>query len=108
MTKTPEELAEEYAKDFYGNGEHLDFPDSQTFFLAGYQAAAPQWISTKDRLPEIGQWILVDGPEVVRLIEPPSSNWKSAYAWETDHESFYAFGDVSHWMPLPEPPKGEK
>ena len=37
--KAPEEMAKEFAKEFYGDGEHIDFPDSQTFYVAGYRAA---------------------------------------------------------------------
>ena len=74
-------------------------------FLAGYNAAAPKWISVKDRLPEIGEWVLINGPEVCQRIEPPSASWKAEYAWNTDHETFYYPKDITHWMPLPTPPK---
>ena len=102
--KTPEELAEEYADlwpDMCING-------ARKGFLAGYQAAAPQWISVKDRLPEIGEWVLINGPEVCQRIEPPSASWKAEYAWNTDHESFYYPEDITHWMPLPAPPTDGK
>jgi len=105
MTKTPEEMAEEYADLLV---TEACYPASKAGFLAGYKAAAPQWISVKDRLPEIGEWVLIDGPEVCRRIEPPSAFWKAEYAWNTDHESFYHPEDITHWMPLPEPPKEEK
>ena len=67
-----------------------------------------QWISVKERLPEIGEWVLINGPEVCQRIEPPSASWKAEYAWNTDHESFYYPKDITHWMPLPKPPKEEK
>jgi hypothetical protein len=105
--KTPEELAEDHAnmRCPEQGPEFIVWCMCKDDFLTGYQAAAPQWISVKERLPEMNEWVLVDGPIIVRLIEPPSSNWKGAYAWETDHESFYDFKDVTHWMPLPKPPE---
>jgi hypothetical protein len=67
-----------------------------------------QWISVKDRLPEIGEWVLINGPEVCQRIEPPSSKWDCEFAWATDHGSFYKPTDITHWQPLPAAPEGEK
>jgi len=66
------------------------------------------WISVRERLPEIGEWVLINGPEVCQRIEPPSASWKAEYAWNTDHESFYYPEDITHWMPLPDMPKEEE
>lgn len=115
--KTLEEMAEEWANqevpqyhDICCTPTPMDcyaHKKAERGFLAGYKAAQ-QWISVKDRLPEMYEWVLIDGPEVCKRIEPPSSNWKEQYAWETNHDSFYSPNDVTHWMPLPEPPKEEK
>jgi len=87
--KTPEELAEEYGELLPVN--NLDTFDIEVAFLAGYQAAAPQWISVKDRLPEHNTYVLVtDGSEVHR-----SKVW----------EEFFDMGPVTHWMMLPKPPE---
>ena len=61
-----------------------------------------EWISVKDRLPENDTYVNVATDGVVA----------QAY-WHNDR--FYAFtaigvatvGGVTHWMPLPQPPKGE-
>ena len=61
-----------------------------------------QWIPVSERLPEKDTYTLVTTDGVVI----------SAY-WHNDR--FYGFsakgiatvGGVTHWMPLPEPPKGE-
>ena len=63
---------------------------------------AQQWIPVTERLPDNDTYILVTTDGVAA----------SAY-WHNDR--FYAFtasgvatvGCVTHWMPLPEPPKGE-
>lgn len=121
--KILEEMANEYQESWlrgYCNGTNAikikhAFKDG---YKAGFDAAKkeetdvvkvmPQWISVKERLPKIDEWVLIDGPEVCKRIEPPSSNWKESYAWETNHNSFYSPNDVTHWMPLPTPPEGHE
>ena len=115
MSKTPEEMAEEY-----GTGIDLCCGTSDIIiavekgFLAGYQAAQPQWISVKDRLPEEGQDVLVwyhGSYDVAYLqkvkpvkLQPPQFNNVEMFEW-----CFYDFEDVdvTHWQPLPAPPKEE-
>ena len=63
----------------------------------------PQWISVKERLPE----------EYTRVIGFMA--WKAMTAIEYQNGKWYSFDHLSplpneavtHWMPLPEPPKGE-
>jgi hypothetical protein len=70
------------------------------------------WISVDERLPELGQKVLVwydNGYEVAYLqkFEPP----KLQYPQFNNVEMFeWCFGDfedfdVTHWMPLPKPPE---
>ncbi len=103
--KTPEELAEEYANRITRESERFIRNDIEIAFFAGYQAAAPQWISVKDRLPE------EDGPILVwsgRLEDVPTCaaagyelwNWSTEYA---PHD--YRLFELSHWMPLPKKPE---
>ena len=65
------------------------------------------WISVDDRLPE-------DGEEVIILCygsEPKGGYYIDEYTnhiyWsrgDSDGERCYDFTDITHWMPLPEPP----
>jgi hypothetical protein len=75
-------------------------------FLAGYKAAAPQWISVKDRLPNrntnVLAWIKCGTSEYV-FIETASGDPSVCSGWK-----HYNKDQVTHWMPLPEPPKEEK
>jgi Protein of unknown function (DUF551) len=79
-----------------------------------------EWINVKDELPEFEQPIIALKNNSNRLI-----NWlcgygnrvfigrlisckitkddNKEYTWEFDDG--YCFTDVSHWMPLPKPPK---
>lgn len=53
-----------------------------------------EWISAKDRLPEYGQKVLVY----------PSSYFVTLdkHGWTGNNGSM---AGITHWMPLPEPPK---
>ena len=78
--------------------------------------SAPQWISVKDRLPDVaGMYIVTACDEwcshgegiwydtVVVVAEYSGGCWN----WN-DNGTDYDIDDlVTHWMPLPEPPKGE-
>lgn len=59
-----------------------------------------EWISVNDRMPEEGENVLTYGARpfydvfyINRLINKESGEW--------------LYDGVTHWMPLPEPPKGE-
>lgn len=65
--------------------------------------SVPQWISVKDRLPKPDE-----NPVLAATDEPGYVNiaWYhiSKKIWETPSGFSCSF---THWMPLPEPPKGE-
>ena len=76
-----------------------------------------EWISVKDRLPEYGVIVLItDGEDV----NAGSLNYSGKYPFkfiqddvskeftdfsETFNENSYIPNAVTHWHPLPEPPK---
>lgn len=73
------------------------------------------WISVKDRLPEPRTWVLayIEYPspvfELERGIRKTGNIRKMFYDGFYDALGNYKVGDckVTHWQPLPEPPKGE-
>lgn len=129
--KAPEEMAEEWVKyDFPDGGECCEVS-----FLAGYKAAQDQfrstlggagdkltptgWISAKDRLPEMYEEVIVAVPFVFedengptnqkgcavvtsRLVEDPQGA-----KWNIHIEEKWV-NHITHWMPLPAPPKEDK
>ena len=59
-----------------------------------------EWISVKDRLPEVGVPVLVhEGPYNYQVIATINSDGR----WEDTVEGYMAI-HVTHWMPLPDPP----
>lgn len=87
-------------------------PPYQLSAAADFIEALPGWISVKEHLPDIGSAVIVSG--------------RMRYKWETDFSRFvdvatYAEGElfetfndwyegqddfeITHWMPLPTPPK---
>ena len=73
----------------------------QATYLADYLVrngvTIQEWISVKDRLPEPTYCVLVVGAYSEMQID----------ALGTDGEWMGMVEDVTHWMPLPKPPKGE-
>ena len=53
-----------------------------------------EWISVEDRLPDVGKFVLI---------------YSEINGVCLDYHDGATFGyyDVTHWMPLPQPPKGE-
>lgn len=56
----------------------------------------PRWISVEERLPEEDGFYLVYGPFIYRDTKWYDRKNFSQYFWKHD---------VTHWMPLPEPPE---
>ena len=85
-------------------------------YIERLEAAQPKWISVKDRLPEAFQCVIVHVRHTKKWRDKeldPSKWWRaveedcwSGVGWcgnadEDIHE-------VTHWMPLPEPPEVEE
>ena len=64
-------------------------------------AKVPKWISVKERLPRYGERVLVTND---------GSVWEAylsiSHKWV--RQEFVWAAKVTHWMPLPEPPKEEE
>ena len=74
-----------------------------------------EWISVKDRLPDNKEhdWVLAQVvedngymhiPKVMEYRQSKKDWFEETYGWLSEHNGLFT---VTHWMPLPEPPKGE-
>lgn len=114
--------------------EHRQRTDSYTTYLAhggkgdpaeevGLDALAmaisalekTKWISVKDRLPDNKEhdWVLAQVvedngfmhiPRVMEYRQAKNDWFEETYGWLSEHDGLFS---VTHWMPLPDPPKGE-
>jgi hypothetical protein len=64
------------------------------------------WISVKDRVPEGDQKVLVACVNENKNPWQPEEHFLDVTAFDGD--DFGICADVTHWMPLPEPPKQEQ
>lgn len=73
-----------------------------------------EWISVKDRLPEKnGEYIVTACDEGCpygegiwySTVVVPSEFYNGEWLWYEGTQKYYLEGIVTHWMPLPEPPK---
>ena len=62
-----------------------------------------EWISVKDRLPEPGERVLVCIGAVFEAFIDSAGKWQRYYSAPLNE----VLGEPTHWMPLPQPPKGE-
>lgn len=67
-----------------------------------------EWISVEDRLPEIAKMVLVYTKNGVI-----DTAWRTGFSipqgkWDTYSGAIYGNDKITHWMPLPEPPKEQK
>ena len=81
-----------------------------------------KWISVKDRLPKNKRRVLIFVPEnnvygydherecvnVAVFDRGVDDCWnnKKPYDWKDSHKTYFG-QEVTHWMPLPKPPKGD-
>ena len=114
--------------------EHRQRTDSYTTYLAhggkgdpaeevGLDALAmaisalekTKWISVDDRLPDNKEhdWVLAQVvedngymhiPKVMEYRQLRNDWFEETYGWLSEHNGLFS---VTHWMPLPNPPKGE-
>ena len=74
------------------------FPERFADYLIANGVTVQEWISVNDRLPEQGEeaiCIAADGDMMIGKY----TEWGWMFPCY--------FEDLTHWMPLPEPPKGE-
>lgn len=69
-----------------------------------------EWISVEDRLPEYDEEVLIFDGRISAAIYTPRDNECDGFMGEglDSYGNAYFYDDVTHWMPLPEPPKEDE
>lgn len=67
-------------------------------YIQQLEAQVPRWISVKDRLPEIYETVIIWRSDCHKA----TIGWNFQPGWSVPKGV-----EVTHWMPLPEPPKEE-
>ena len=62
-----------------------------------------EWVSVKDGLPKNGK----EGVLIALRWGEVDIGWCEDGRWDSEFVNEYEDGEVTHWMPLPQPPKGE-
>lgn len=73
--------------------------------LKYYQSS--KWISVDDRLPDIDTEVLICTDKGLYYDVAQYSGGKKFWTLERNPDCWVTVSGVTHWMPLPEPPKEE-
>lgn len=78
---------------------------AEAVYNAGYRKQS-EWISVEERLPQ------VTGKYICCVKDKRGNTWTVPADWNLEMKMWFGeFGEiksmVTHWMPLPEPPKGD-
>ena len=101
------ELLREAPYNIFGNKLGNCYFDSCLALIADHLTAngvtVPEWISVEDRLPNAEVDVLV----LTRSKSGSVNVDKGYFAADLGRFVHRGRAEVSHWMPLPEPPRGE-
>ena len=70
-------------------------------YIQQLEAAQPKWVSVEEKLPEFGRYLVITKKDndvgTVNTATYNDMGW-----WVLAN-----FGEITHWMPIPEPPKDD-
>lgn len=98
-----------------GKGDPAEEASLDALAMAISALEKTKWISVKNRLPDNKEydWVLAQVvedngfmhiPRVMEYRQAKNDWFEETYGWLSEHNGLFS---VTHWMPLPEPPKGE-
>ena len=97
-----EQLEKPYATvSFHGDAERVIISmDTADLAIAALRAQIePGWIKVSERLPDLDQGVIIwAGYRDIAWIDWDTSKWTNGRDW-------FMYRQVTHWMPLPEPPR---
>ena len=96
---------------YWGSGTSEEIADH----LIDNGVTVQEWISVEDELPDNKEhdWVLAQVvedngfmhiPRVMEYRQLRNDWFEETYGWLSEHNGLFS---VTHWMPMPHPPKGE-
>ena len=96
-----------YKKYSSGNGEcYEEYKNDKFVKMEKTGVTVQEWISVKDRLPEAGGYVVCIAKRNPFSRFMPMVARIEKNGWVNPITEQY-ISEVTHWMPLPNPPKGE-
>ena len=98
-----------YAVSSTSEGKDVLSLDDMAYCLIAHGVTVQEWISVKDRLPDVGSIVLVSDNETDCHIWQYTNYSERGVAipWMDEFGIPCKTEEITHWMPLPQPPKGE-
>ena len=95
-----EKAAEDYCEDH----SHCIYFEAGAEYGYQYAQTHPNWISVEDQLPEECELVYAirEGN-----VEPGIYKFMAKDQWEWAPRFIACLDDITHWMPLPQPPRKE-
>ena len=95
--------------------ELVDPTEAVADYLLDSGVTVQEWISVEERLPDNKEhdWVLAQVvedngymhiPRVMEYRQAKNDWFEETYGWLSEHNGVFT---VTHWMPMPNPPKGE-
>ena len=72
-----------------------------------------EWIIVQTKLPKPNEYVLIFAPpnniQITCMSDSSLIDWriKVEPRWVAPYQYFFYDNEITHWMPLPEPPKGD-
>lgn len=90
------EILESAESAIYWNSEDKGFIQKITDHLLSNGVTFQNWIPVTERLPEHGQEVIVYSGNILK---------PTVFAYQFWNPKYDSWKHITHWMPLPEPPK---
>ncbi len=94
-----------FSSHLYESGEQLNNEEIASHLIAN-GVTVQEWIPVAESLPEYFEHVLINVPGDKPFTTVHEAHLRKDNLWDTGL-CRYHLGDVTHWMSLPEPPKGE-
>ena len=94
-------------KTYESCGEEIDINATNCWNNTFENCYRSDWINVKDRLPELNTKVLITSGDNIYAGWICFKSTEGEISWAYSECCGWDAGDITHWQPLPEPPKKE-